>query len=83
VAARLDGVGWLNRFARQPLALEAVEETLIAVFADQLGVTLQESSPTPREAALAAELCRCFYADPKWTVQGPGVKSAASRELPA
>ena len=69
---RLNGVGWLNRFAAQPLSIDAVEDVLIDCFARDLGVEWQESSPTPAELALAGELCRRCYGDPSWTHTGPG-----------
>jgi lipoate-protein ligase A len=81
---RLNGVGWLNRFAPQPLTIDTVETALIANFARELDVSLIESCPTPSESALAAELCERFYADPQWTLRGPGVTAAAPcGEVPA
>ena len=79
-SARLDGVGWLNRFSPKPLSIDEVEEMLIQSFSTELGIALRESVPTARESALAGELCQRFYADPSWTLQGPGGVSAANPE---
>ena len=80
-AERLNGVGWLNRFAAQPLSIDAVEDVLIDCFAGDLGVEWQESSPTPAESVLANELYRRCYADPSWTLTGPGLAAITNNRV--
>jgi len=68
---RLDGVGWLNRFAPRPLSIDEVEAMLMRSFSAEFGISLQESQLTEQEAALAGDLSRRFYANPSWTLKGP------------
>ena len=77
-ADRLNGVGWLNRFAAQPLSIDTVEEVLIDLFAKGLGLEWHVSSPTPAESTLADELYRRCYGNPSWTRQGPGAAAVTN-----
>lgn len=78
-AARLNGVGWLNRFAPRPLSIDEVETMLIRSFSAEFGVSWQESLPTDQELVRAGDLCRRFYANPSWTLQGPGSMAESVR----
>lgn len=71
-AARFAAIGWLQRFAGQPLSVEAVEAAVIAAFAAGLGVRFQDDVPTAVEAQLAAGLCAAYYGNAAWTLAGPG-----------
>jgi lipoate-protein ligase A len=42
-------VGWLNRWLSEPVTIEEVEERLIAVFSDSLGIAFTEEDLTPAE----------------------------------
>lgn len=65
-------VGWLNRYAARTLTVDEVENALVESFADVLGIRLVASGLTPAESAAASRLCARFYADPGWTLTGPG-----------
>lgn len=70
--ARLETIGWLNRFAPRPLGVDEVEAALIDCFATGLGLHFREDSPTAQENALAARLLAEYYGNREWTLAGSG-----------
>jgi len=74
--SRLQNVGWLNRYAEQPLTVDDVEAALIAGFASKLGINFQDSVPSAVETEMAERLCRDWYANQAWTLSGPGWRPA-------
>jgi lipoate-protein ligase A len=75
---RFTAVGWLHRFAGQPLTVGAVEAAVIAAFAAGLGVRFQDDVPSLAEAQLATDLCVACYDNASWTLAGPGARAPAS-----
>lgn len=71
-AGRFRSIGWLNRFASQPLRVEEVEDALIAAFAEDLGICLEPGEATPAELSAAGKLCAEWYDNRQWTLAGPG-----------
>jgi lipoate-protein ligase A len=69
---RFRTVGWLQRFADQSLAIDTVEDALIAAFASVLGVQILADEPRSGEQQLATRLCAARYGNPHWTLTGPG-----------
>lgn len=74
---RFHGIGWLNRFAPRPLAIDEVEAALIDSFATVLGVHLTPDGPSVAESAAAAQLHADWYDNREWTLSGPGIRSGA------
>lgn len=72
---RFHSIGWLNRFASQPIRVEDVEAVLVATFPRELGVCLEEGEPLPEELAMARKLCSERYGNRQWTLAGPGGRS--------
>ena len=68
MAGPLDKVGWLNRWAAQPLAIADVEECIITEFSRAVGSQLNDSEPTTDELHHAQQLCREKYAHPDWNM---------------
>ena len=63
-------VGWLKRWAPQPLSIDAVEERLIDVFSRHLGAGFVAGGLSAAELERAADLASARYADPAWTLRG-------------
>lgn len=63
-------VGWINRWRAEPATVAAVEAQLLAGFAADLAISLQEESPRADELARADTLLRTRYATPAWTRAG-------------
>lgn len=66
-------IGWLNRFAPRPFTVDKVEDALITAFGREMTVDLDAAELTGTEEAAAQLLCEEFYADPQWTLRGPGL----------
>jgi lipoate-protein ligase A len=71
---RFQAIGWLNRFASQPLGIDEVEDALIAGFTASLGLRFEQSVPTTQERRMAERLCAEWYGNPEWTQAGPGYR---------
>jgi lipoate-protein ligase A len=66
VAESLATVGWLNRYSNKALNADEVEKTLTRVFADHLGITIQESVPTGKELEMADHFFAEKFASDDW-----------------
>jgi lipoyl(octanoyl) transferase len=76
-ADRFATIGWLQRFAAQPLTVDAIEAAVIAAFAAGLGVRFQDDVPSGAETQLADDLCAACYGNESWTLAGPGTRAPA------
>lgn len=68
LAGPLDKVGWLNKWAAQPLTVAEVEVCIIAEFSKVVGFPLHDSVPTDDELDHAEKLRHEKYARPEWTM---------------
>ena len=59
-------IGWLNRWRTRPVAVETVEEALVAAFAGEWNLEFQADQPTAGEWARAQDLAARKYANPAW-----------------
>ena len=71
-ADRFAAIGWLQRFAGQPLSLDAMEAAVIDAFAAGLGIRFQADQPSAAEEQLACRLRDARYGSRAWTLAGPG-----------
>lgn len=68
LAGSLDKVGWLNKWAVQPLTVAEVEVCIIEEFSKAVGSPLNDSLPTADELYHAEKLRREKYAHPEWNM---------------
>ena len=67
-AGSLDKVGWLNKWAGQPLTVAEVEACIVEEFSKAIGSVLKNSRPTVEELD-EAERLRCVkYAHSDWNM---------------
>jgi lipoate-protein ligase A len=65
----LESVGWLNRWSKNRLKIDDVEEVLAGVFSKQLQVEWDISEPSPGELQEAERLCAGKFSCPEWNLK--------------
>lgn len=65
----LESVGWLNRWSKEKLTIDAVEKVLTEVFSTHLQVEWDRSEPSPRELQEAESLCAEKFSCPEWNLK--------------
>jgi lipoate-protein ligase A len=65
----LQSVGWLNRWAGEPLAVNHLEMLLADVFSRHLQLQWVNSEPTPLEIGQAARIMAEKFANPDWNLK--------------
>lgn len=67
-AGPLEKVGWLNKWAGQPLTVAEVEACIVEEFSKAVGSSLKISGPTVEELDEAERLRCAKYAHPDWNM---------------
>ena len=67
-------VGWINRWAPQPLTLDQVQTQLKRSFEEILPAIFYDDCPTAEELKQAAELEQTRYAEPGWSFRKGAVR---------